>query len=106
VIRRLFGLVVFLLIAHATVRVGQVWIHYQTFKDGIRETVLFAGTQTDDALRDRVMALARKNSIPLDPNFVTIDRAGGGLTITASYVEQVQVLPGYRRPWQFDVVGR
>jgi hypothetical protein len=37
---------------------------------------------------------------------VTIDRAGGGLTITASYVEQVQVLPGYRRPWQFDIVGR
>ena len=101
VIRRLFSLAVILLIANATVRVGLVWIHYQNFKDAVSETVLFAGTKPDDALRDKVMQIARDNSVPLDPTFVTIDRAGGGLTISASYVEQLQILPGYRRPWQF-----
>jgi len=106
VIRRLFSLAVILLIANATVRVGLVWIHYQNFKDAVSETVLFAGTKPDDALRDKVMQIARDNSVPLDPTFVTIDRAGGGLTISASYVEQLQILPGYRRPWQFNVVGR
>ena len=105
-IRRLFSLVVILLIANATVRVGLVWIHYQNFKDAVSETVLFAGNKPDDALRDKVMQIARDNSVPLDPTFVTIDRAGGGLTISASYVEQLQILPGYRRPWQFNVVGR
>ena len=84
VIRRLFSLVVILLIANATVRVGLVWIHYQKFKDAVSETVLFAGTKPDDALRDKVMQIARDNSVPLDPTFVTIDRAGGGLTISAS----------------------
>ena len=105
-IRRLLSLVVVLLIANATVRVGLVWIHYQKFKDGIRETVLFGGQKADDALRDRVMQLAKENSVPLDPNFVTIDRAGGGLTISASYIDQLQLLPGYQRPWRFEVVGQ
>ncbi len=104
-IRKLFGLAVFLLIAHAAVRAGTVWLHYQNFKDGVRETALFAGTKTDEVLKDHVMQLAQENSVPLDPDDVTIDR-GGSLTIRASYVEMVEFLPGYRRPWQFEVVGR
>ena len=104
-IRRLFGLAVVLLIVHAAVRAGVVWVHYQNFKDGVRETALFAGTKTDEALRERVMEIARDNSIPLYPEYVTIER-GGSVTIKASYVDMVEWLPGYRRPWQFDVEGR
>jgi hypothetical protein len=105
VIRRLLGLAVFLLIVHAAVRAGIVWLHYQNFKDGVRETALFAGTKTDDVLRDNVMRLAAENSVPLDPEALTIDRAGGAITIRASYVDTVELLPGYRRPWEFQVVG-
>lgn len=104
-IRRLLGLAVFLLIVHAGVRGSIVWFHYQNFKDGVREAALFAGTKTDDALRDRVMQLAQENSIPLDPEAITINRAGGQVTIRASYVEIVQWEPGYRRPWPFLVDG-
>lgn len=104
-IRKLLGLAVFLLIAHAALRTGIVWLHYQSFKDGVRETALFAGTKTDEALKDRVMQLAEENSVPLSPEYVTIDRSGS-VTIRAAYVEMVELLPGYRRPWQFEVIGR
>jgi hypothetical protein len=106
VIRRLIGLALLLLLANAGYRVGLVWVHYQSFKDGVRETALFAGTKTDDALKDRVMQLADQNSIPIDRDYVSVDRAGGAVTITASYVEMIPLVPGYVRPWQFDVVGR
>jgi hypothetical protein len=106
VIRRLLGLAVFLLIAHAAVRASIVWFHYQNFKDGVREVALFAGTKTDDALRDQVAQLAQQNSVPLDPDAVTIDRAGGGLTIRASYTATVELVPRYPRRWRFEVVGR
>jgi hypothetical protein len=104
-IRRLLGLAVVLLLVHAGVRAGIVWLHYQNLKDGIRETALFAGTKTDEALRDRVMQIAQENNIPLYPEYVTINRAGS-VTIKASYVDTVEWLPGYRRPWQFDIEGR
>jgi hypothetical protein len=52
------------------------------------------------------MELAEQNSIPIDRDYVAVDRSGGGVTITASYVEMVPVVPGYPRRWQFDVVGR
>jgi hypothetical protein len=105
VIRRLLGLVVFLVIAHAAVRAGIVWFHYQNFKDGVRETALFAGTKTDEVLKEHVLQLAQENSVPLDPEYLTIDR-GGSVTIRASYVDVVELFPGYRRRWQFEVVGR
>jgi hypothetical protein len=106
VIRRLLGLAVFLLIVHAAVRGGIVWMHYQNFKDGVRQAALFSGTKTDDVLRDQVLQLAQQNEIPLDPDSMTIDRAGGSVTIRASYVATVEWFPGYRRPWQFQVEGR
>jgi hypothetical protein len=106
VIRRLFGLAVFLLVVHAGVRGGMVWMRYQNFKDGVREAALFSGTKTDDVLREQVMQLAQQNEIPLDPDAMTIDRSGGSVTIKASYVAMVEWLPGYRRPWAFQVVGR
>jgi hypothetical protein len=105
VIRRLFGLAVVLLIANAAVRAGIVWLHYENFKDGVRETALFAGNKTDEVLKAHVLQLAAENSVPLDPDYVSIDR-GGSVTIKASYVEMVELVPGYRRPWQFDIVGR
>ncbi len=105
-IRRLIGTALLALLANAVYHVGLVWVHYQSFKDGVRETALFAGTKTDDALKDRVMELAEQNSIPIDRDYVAVDRAGGAVTISASYVEMVPVVPGYPRRWQFDIVGR
>jgi hypothetical protein len=106
VIRRLLGLAVFLLFMHAAVRGGIVWLHYQNFKDGVRETALFAGTKTDEDLRGQVMRLAEQNSVPLNPDSLTVDRAGGVVTIKASYVEMVEWIPTYKRPWEFTVVSR
>jgi hypothetical protein len=104
--KKLISLAIFLALAYATYNVGAVYIRYQQFKDAVRETALFAGTKTDDQVRARVMELAELDKVPLDPDYVHIERVADRVTITASYVEIIKVLPGYERQWQFDIVTR
>lgn len=105
-LKKLISLAIFLAIAYATVNVGIVYIRYQQFKDAVRETALFAGTKTDDQLKARVMELAQRDTVPLDPEYVHIERVADRVVISASYVEMIKVLPGYQRQWQFDIVTR
>jgi hypothetical protein len=43
-IKKLIGIVIFLLIANAGVRVGLVFFHDQQFQDAVRETALFGAS--------------------------------------------------------------
>jgi hypothetical protein len=109
-IKRIFSLLVFLLLANAGVRVGLVFFHDQQFKDAVRELALFAGqppAKTDDALRARVMELAQENQVPLDPDYVDITRKvspglGEKVTIKFSYAVMVPLVPGYQHRFDFD----
>lgn len=104
--RKLISFAIFVAIVYATVNAGAAYLRYQQFKDAVRETALFAGTKTDDQLKARVMELAQRDEVPLDPEYVRIDRVADRVVISASYVEIIKLLPGYERQWQFDVVTR
>ena len=102
-IRRLVGLLVFAAFLYAGWNLSVVWFHYQKFQDGVRDTALFGQGKSDDVLKQKVMDLATQNDVPLDPDYITIARAGGAVTITASYAQLVKILPGYTRRFDFDV---
>jgi hypothetical protein len=94
---------IFLLIVHALYRFVPVYFHYQQFKDAVHETALFSRQQTDPQIIDRVMELADKYQIPLSREGVQVRRQGEHTLIDASYVESIEWLPTYKRPWQFNV---
>src|SRR5258706_16180545 len=103
-IRRLVQVAIFLLIANAVYRIAPVTLHYVQFKDALQELALFTTAKTTDAeLVDQVMALADEHSVPLERDDVQVRRLNGQLTIDASYVETMKVLPGYDYVRQFDV---
>ena len=104
--RKLISLAILVAIVYATVHAGGAYLRYQQFKDAVRETALFAGNKTDEQLKARVMELAQRDEVPLDPDFVHIERIADRVVISASYVEIIKLLPGYERQWQFDVVTR
>jgi len=106
VIRKLIQLAIFLLMANAVYRIAPVSLHYYKFKDAVQELALFSQRATDAQLVDRVMELADENSIPLDREWVQIHRSTGQLTIDASYMETMKVLPGYDYVRQFDVEAK
>jgi hypothetical protein len=105
-IKKLISLAIFAAIAYATFNVGTSWLRFQHFKDAVRETALFAGDKPEDVLKARVMELAEQESIPLDADAVRIQRLADRVTISASYVEVIKVLPGYERQWQFEFTTR
>ena len=101
--RTIVKLGIFLLIVHALYRFVPVYFHYQEFKDAVHEAALFSRQQTDAQVIDRVMELAEKYQIPLSREAVQIRHEGEHTLIDASYVEPIEWLPTYKRPWQFNV---
>jgi hypothetical protein len=102
-IRKLLKVAVFLLIANAVYQVAPATIHYLKFKDAVGELALFSQKATDAELVDRVMALAEENSIPLEREYVEVQRQGPSLLIKAAYVETFQFLPGSKYTSEFNV---
>lgn len=94
---------IFLLVVHALYRFVPVYFHYQQFKDAVHETALFSRERNEAQIADIVMELAEKYQIPLSRESVQVRREGGRTLIDATYVESIEWLPTYKRPWQFDV---
>lgn len=94
---------IFLLVVHALYRFVPVYFHYQQFKDAVHETALFSRERNEAQIADRVMELAEKYQIPLSRESLQVRREGERTLIDASYVESIEWLPTYKRPWQFDI---
>ena len=106
-IKRVIGIVIFLLIMNAVVRVGLVFFHDQQFNDVVRETALFGSAKPDEALRIAVMKAASENQVPLDVDFIEISRrsvvgVNDKVIIKVAYAVNVQVAPGYVRRFDFS----
>lgn len=106
-IKRIIGIVVFLLVANATIRVATVFFHDQQFKDAVREIALFGAGKPDEVLKGKVMDAAAANQVPLDVDYIEIARktvvgTGDHVVIKVSYAVMVPVAPGYPRRFDFD----
>jgi len=105
-IKKLLKLAVFLFIANGVYQVGPATLHYVKFKDAVGDLALFAQKATDADLVDRVMSLAAESSIPLEREYVQVQRQGNSLLIKAAYVETFVFFPGSKYSWEFDVDAR
>jgi hypothetical protein len=100
---RLFRVAIVALLLFACYRIGQAYMAHYAFSD---EVALIAqrGVQTDDAeVRAAVIEAATRLRIPIDPDRVNIRLVGDHVYIDLRYTRAVAVLPGYRRPWDFEV---
>ena len=106
-IKKLIGIVIFLLIANAGLRVGLVFFHDQQFQDAVREAALFGASKPDEALRLEIMKAASENMIPLEPDYIEITRkslvgVNDKVVIKTAYAVLVHIAPGYARRFDFD----
>jgi hypothetical protein len=105
-IKKVIKLAVFLLVVNAVYQIAPVSLHYFKFKDAVEELALFADKSTDAELVDRVMALAEEHSIPLEREYVSVQRKGPSLFINADYIETLRFFPGTSYTWEFDVAAK
>jgi hypothetical protein len=102
-IRKLIQFAIFLFLANALYQAAPVGLHHFQFKDAVQELALFSQKSSDQELVDRVMTLAEEHQIPLERDYVTVQRSPGQLIIKAAYLETMTFFPGFPYEREFDV---
>jgi hypothetical protein len=82
------------------VKIGQVYWNYYQFEDTMKLTVRFAETLPDTAIMHRIVAKADSLGLPEDASDVTLERIGRHISVSADYIELVE-LPLHNRTFHF-----
>jgi hypothetical protein len=100
---RLFRFAIAALLLFATYRIGQAYTAHYRFTDEV-DRIAQRGVRTDDAdVRAAIAEAATRLQIPIEPDRVNIRLVGDHVYVDLQYSRKVEILPGYRRPWDFAV---
>jgi hypothetical protein len=101
--KTILKLVIAALIIHACWRAGSAYWRYYRFKDEVQQAALFGLSKSESDLQKSVIETARRMQLPLAPGSVSVHREENHTYVTATYTEQVQLVPTYYFPYVFDV---
>ena len=77
------------------------WTYYQ-FKDATSQTILFGGQATVGDLEAQILRRAAELQVPIDPKNLEVTRDGSRTVAAASYRQEIELFPRYRRPFDFS----
>ena len=70
----------------------------------MQQAVLFSTTQTADQLKARISGIAEEQRLKLDPETFSVVYEGMAAVITASYADDVALVPGGPKyKWRHDL---
>jgi hypothetical protein len=123
--KTLIKIVIALIVIHGAFRVGSAYWNFYRYEDALQQLAQFGERRPDKQLCDEAMETAVNYGVPIAAAGLTIFRGnnppfncGGAPSATAarqpatqiriegSYMESVQVLPGYVYPWEFKPSGQ
>lgn len=120
--KTLIKIAVTLIVLHGAFRVGNAYWNFYRFEDALQQSAQFAERRPDKMLCDEAMEAAAGYGVPITPSELTIYRGtrppyncDGGtnapgeaarqpatqISIEGTYMERLQILPGYYYPWEF-----
>jgi hypothetical protein len=103
VIKTIVKLAIVALLANAAWQVFNVyWPHYK-FEDAVRATTQYRGDKTDAQVRARILELATLFDVPVTEENLTMRHEQAHTIVDASYVQPVQLAPGYTYQWPFTL---
>ena len=100
----LFTILIVSVVAYFGVNVGEVYLRYFRFRDGIRQEARFARQRSDETIKSHLRALADSLGLPDEASRITVRRGDGRIVIRTRYTETVE-MPGYVRDFHFEPVG-
>jgi hypothetical protein len=106
-LKKLFKLLIFLLVANAAYQFAPPYIRYTKFKQELPDLALQAKGKTDWVIAGEVMQLAARLKVPLELGGVQIRRTSD-LTHTyvdAEWIEEIAFLPKWTYPMRFTVMA-
>lgn len=97
----LFWLLIAVTVSYFAFNVGEVYVRYYRFLDAMRQEARFASSRSDADIIRRLDAVADALDIPNEASPVRLRRTANRLTISAEYVETVE-LPMRTRDFRFS----
>lgn len=101
-IRLIIKLALAALVAHAAWRVGSAYASFYKFKDSVEQVAQYGREKSGPELKARVLELASQYDIPLDEDDLTIELNDNHTIIDGQFSDDIEVVPGYKRPWPFS----
>jgi hypothetical protein len=102
-VKTIFKLAIAALIINATWHAGMAFWRYYRFKDEVQQAALFGSSKPEGDLQNGVIDTARRMQLPLAPASVNVHRDEGHTYVTATYTEQIELVPTYSFPYQFNL---
>ena len=100
--KSLIKLAVFLLVAHALYRfVPPYWDHTQFVRE-VKDTSVGWHENTDEQVRDLVLAMAEARRIPVAREQINVRRERDHLFVDVAYARPMELVPGSTYRWEFD----
>ncbi|MCU1385877.1 MAG: hypothetical protein JWL71_4574 [Acidobacteria bacterium] len=102
-IRTLLKLALVAVVANATWHLFNVYSPHYKLKDAVQYAAQYRADQSDDELRDKVLALAGQYDVPIEDKDLVVGHDQFQTTIDLSYVRTVEIVPGVTRRWPLSM---
>ena len=102
-LRTFLKLLVVAFLANATWHLFVAYSPHYKFRDGVQYAAQFRGGDSDEALREKIMALAAQFEIPVTDEQIKLVKQGDRTTVDAAYTRPIELAPGFPYPWPFSV---
>ncbi|MGH9256941.1 MAG: hypothetical protein ACRD3C_20465 [Vicinamibacterales bacterium] len=101
--RTLVTLAIAGLLLHATWRTGSAYKTYYEFRDELQQLARFAVDKSEGEVENRVLDIAAQLEVPLLRKDISVWRENDRTFIDAAYGTQIEILPTYQYPWEFNI---
>jgi len=102
-LKTIIKLLVAAVILHAAWRVGSTFLTYYRFEDRLQQAAQFGGSRPVAEVREQAVKAAGELDVPIEPEAIIVRKSDREIFIDASYVDQLQLFPGYYYPWEFTL---
>ena len=101
--RSLLNIAIAGLVVHGAFRAGAAYLVYFEFRDGVQQTAQFGAGKSEQELHAHVMSIADDLGLAVAPDRVAVRRTQDHTYINAEYMAEIEVLPRYYYPWEFEI---
>jgi len=101
--RKLFDVLLLILIVNAVWRVGPAFYQYFVFRNLVAETARWSAGQSERELEDILLEMARRSNLPVRDEDLTVQRQRQRVLIDVRYVEPLEILPLYTYDYEFTI---
>ena len=99
--RLLIKLAIVGLVVHACWRAASAYYEYYEFRDAVMAAAQQGGDERE--VQARVVGIASTMNVPVAAEQINVRRDSSHTLVDANYVDQIEILPTYRYPWEFKV---